>query len=68
VKIQKSNPKSGVLLGNRNRPDGEPRQFMKFTHHSLQYFNGDQFCKLRHQLPWEKWVHLALVKAGEQLR
>ncbi len=68
VNIQKNNPKSGVLLGNRNRPGGGPRQFMKFTHHSVQYFNGDKSLKLNHQLPREKWVHLVLVKAGEQLR
>ena len=68
VKVSKNNSHAGVILGNRNLESGDTKQFLKFTHHSVQYYNGDQSRTLKHEIPRQQWVHIALVKSGNKLR
>ncbi len=69
VRLKESHPHPGVIVGNRNREKKDTLQFIKFTSHGFQYFNGEgQSRRLGYDVPVDQWTHLAAVKDGTRLR
>jgi hypothetical protein len=69
VRLEEEHPHPGVIVGNRHRDGKDTLQFIKFTSHGFQYFNGeDQSRRLGYDVPTGRWTHLAAVKHGNRLR
>lgn len=68
VKADANSRRSGVMVGNRRREEGDALQFMKVTPETVQLFNGmAKSVKQRHDIPLGAWAHVAVVKTGRVL-